>query len=123
MPTTDKIAAKDRQASRDSLYLNTELLVEDLEEALIARVRNLSSGGMMVEGNPALQLGVKVTAELRGIGSVPGEVVWSSPQRAGIAFDVEVDPKQARYPLAPKTERIVYGKPFDYTSRPGLKTR
>lgn len=88
-----------RSVARDSLFLLADIRVEQSAEAYRVRVRNLSDGGMMGEGNLRVQRGHRLTIELRNIGSVGGTVAWVQDDRFGIAFDEEVDSQQARRPL------------------------
>lgn len=94
--------AKDRTSERRSFFLTTNL--SGLPQGtLSARVRNLSAGGMMVEmaeePDPEIERGQRLTAELRNIGKVKGEIAWSEGRRFGIRFDREIDPEAARKPV------------------------
>jgi hypothetical protein len=88
-----------RSVARDSLFLLADIRIEKQDEAHRVRVRNLSDGGMMGEGNLRVQRGHRLTIELRNIGSVGGVVAWVQDNRFGIAFDEEIDSQQARRPL------------------------
>lgn len=88
-----------RSVARDSLFLLADIRIEQGEELHRVRVRNLSDGGMMAEGNLRVQRGHRVDVSLRNIGSVPGSVAWVQDDRFGIAFDEEVDSQKARRPL------------------------
>lgn len=85
-----------RDVDRDSLFLVTDLVRDDGQVPASVRVRNLSAGGMMVEGDVRLKRGTRVAAELRNIGPVAGTVVWALGRRLGIIFDELIDPKLAR---------------------------
>lgn len=87
-----------RQLSRDSLFLLAKLKVEGDSSGHEHRVkvRNLSSGGMMAEGDVKVARGAMVSIELRNIGWVEGSVAWLADERFGIAFMQEIDPKLAR---------------------------
>ncbi len=85
-----------RDVDRDSLLLVTDLVRDDGGAPVSVRVRNLSAGGMMVEGDVRLKRGTRVAAELRNVGPVAGTVVWVLGRRLGIAFDELIDPKLAR---------------------------
>jgi hypothetical protein len=87
-----------RQLSRDSLFLLAKLRVEGEPGAQEHRikVRNLSSGGMMAEGEVKVSRGALVSVELRNIGWVEGSVAWKADNRFGIAFMEEIDPMLAR---------------------------
>lgn len=88
-----------RSVARDSLFLLADIRVEQNAEAHRVRVRNLSDGGMMGEGNLRVQRGHRLTIELRNIGAVGGTVAWVQDNRFGIAFDEEIDSQKARRPL------------------------
>jgi hypothetical protein len=85
--------------ARDSLFLLADIRIEQGPDIHRVRVRNLSDGGMMAEGNLKVQRGHRVEVNLRNIGSVPGSVAWVQDDRFGIAFDDEVDSQKARRPL------------------------
>jgi PilZ domain len=120
--TTESIAKK-RQAARDSLFLSSEVTVVGARNPVTVRVRNLSPGGMMVDGNAIFHEGAAISADLRGIGAVAGRIAWIAEGRAGVAFDEEIDPKEARHPVGQTKTRTYARPPVDYTSRPGLKVR
>jgi prepilin-type processing-associated H-X9-DG protein len=85
-----------RQVERDSLLLMAQVRVEGGETEYRVKVRNLSAGGMMAEGEAPVARGTLVSVELRNIGWVDGSVAWKQGERFGIAFVDEVDPKLAR---------------------------
>jgi hypothetical protein len=85
-----------RNFERDSLFLMAELVVDGGVAAGRVTVRNLSAGGMMMEGAPRLVRGTRVALDLRNIGPVLGTVAWVQGRRTGVAFDDEIDPKQVR---------------------------
>ena len=60
------------------------------------KVRNLSAGGMMAEGELRVERGRRLQVELRNIGWVAGTVAWVQDNRFGIAFAEEIDPRLAR---------------------------
>jgi len=88
-----------RSVSRDSLFLLANVRIEQGSDQYRVRVRNLSDGGMMGEGNMPVKRGNRVDVELRNIGTIGGSVAWVQDQRFGIAFDEEVDSQRARIPL------------------------
>lgn len=90
-----------RSVSRDSLFLLANVRVEQDEETHRVRVRNLSDGGMMGEGQFKIRRGDRVEVELRNVGMVQGSVAWVQDQRFGIAFDEEIDSQLARKPGDP----------------------
>ncbi len=91
-------AARSRNNSRDSLFLMANLTVAGHSRVPV-RVRNLSSGGLMAEYTPAVEIGSRLEIELRGIGMVPGRVAWATDGRIGVAFDEAIDPMRARKPV------------------------
>lgn len=88
-----------RTVSRDSLFLLASIRVEQDEEVHKVRVRNLSDGGMMGEGNIRVQRGNRLDIELRNVGAIAGSVAWVQDNRFGIAFDEEIDSQRARRAL------------------------
>ena len=92
-------AVDTRNLGRDSLFLMAELKVEGSESEHRVKVRNLSAGGMMAEGDIKVARGARVALKLRNIGWVQGTVAWVQDARAGIAFAEEIDPKVARAPV------------------------
>lgn len=89
-----------RSVARDSLFLLADIRVEQSADVHRARVRNLSDGGMMGEGQLRVQRGHRLTIELRNIGVVNGTVAWVQDNRFGIAFDEEIDSQKARRPAS-----------------------
>lgn len=93
----------DRGSERRSFFLNTNLFVAGQPEAS-ARVRNLSAGGMMIEleqaPDPEWAPGDRLSAELRNIGLIKGEIAWAGGRRFGVKFDRDVDPELARKPVS-----------------------
>lgn len=88
-----------RQVGRDSLFLLAQVRVDGQETPVRVKVRNLSSGGMMAEGDLRVMRGAHVAIELRNIGWIEGSVAWKQGNRFGIAFAEEIDPKLARAPI------------------------
>lgn len=88
-----------RQIERDSLFVMADLRVAGAGEEQRVKVRNLSAGGMMAEGEVKVQPGLGVEVNIRNIGWVEGTVAWVQDNRFGIAFRDEIDPKVARAPL------------------------
>lgn len=85
-----------RADDRDSLFLMADLAFDDGLPETRVKVRNLSAGGMMIEGDLWLKRGTRVAVTLRNIGPVAGVVVWSRTPKIGIAFEEAIDPKLAR---------------------------
>jgi hypothetical protein len=93
-----------RQVNRDSLFLLAQVRVDGQEDVHRVKVRNLSAGGMMAEGDMRVARGALVLVELRNIGWVEGSVAWKQDNRFGIAFVDEIDPVVVRGPAAPSPE-------------------
>ena len=85
-----------RQVNRDSLFLLAQLRVDGQDAVHRVKVRNLSAGGMMAEGEVKVMRGALVMVELRNIGWVEGSVAWKQDNRFGIAFVEEIDPVVVR---------------------------
>ncbi len=92
-------AVETRHISRDSLFLLAELRLSDAAEGQRVKVRNLSAGGMMAEGDFKLQRGDAVVVGLKNIGDVRGSIAWVQDNRCGVAFADTIDPKLARAPV------------------------
>ena len=88
-----------RQVDRDSLLLIAQVRIGGGETEYRVKVRNLSAGGMMAEGEAPVTRGVPVSVGLRNVGWVQGSVAWKQDDRFGIAFVEEIDPKEARAPV------------------------
>ena len=54
----------------------------------------------MIDSAPPMDIGTPITVELRNVGAVPGKVAWYTEGRAGIAFDIPIDPVKARKHVA-----------------------
>ena len=104
----DDLAAGQRSRKRDSLFLAARLSVGG-KPATDIRVRNLSEGGLMIDNAPIMAIGTALVVELRNIGAVPGTVAWYTEGRAGIAFNVPIDPIRARKPVS--TSKAPAGTP------------
>lgn len=85
-----------RQIVRDSLFLLADMRIDGVSGDHKIRVRNVSAGGLMADGGPAVQRGAMVWVQLRNVGWVEGTVAWVQDSRCGIAFRTEIDPKLAR---------------------------
>lgn len=89
-----------RRARRDSLFLLTVLNAPDGKELGRARVRNMSSTGLMADCEKPFTVGDRVAMKLRGVGDVEGVIAWATADRVGVSFDQVIDPTLARR-LAP----------------------
>ncbi|WP_293857314.1 PilZ domain-containing protein [Sphingomonas sp. SCN 67-18] len=103
--------AQQRGSVRDSMFLQARVRRLERDEEIVARVRNLSAGGMMMETPAQLVRGDRIESEVRGIGLVRGKVAWASEGRVGVAFDSPIDPKAARVPIG-RAAAVAPPKPF-----------
>jgi hypothetical protein len=85
-----------RHINRDSLFLMAEVRLDGDSASHRVKVRNLSAGGMMAEGDMKVVRGARVTVELRNLPSVTGSVAWVQDDRFGVAFAQEIDPRAPR---------------------------
>lgn len=99
-----------RNIARDSLFQMAEVRCGGSAQGHRVKVRNLSSGGMMAEGELPVERGASVAVQLRNIGWVEGSVAWLQGARCGIAFAYEVDAKLVRAP-SQKTEAVEFTTP------------
>jgi hypothetical protein len=96
---------------RDSLFMSAKLRIGDAPAVHEVRVRNLSTGGLMIEFARSIDQGAEVTLEMNGLGELSGRVAWCTRGRAGIALDAPVDPKRARKPIGTGRGTPEYAKP------------
>jgi hypothetical protein len=101
-----------RTVDRDSLFLLAQVRVDGDDTVYRVKVRNLSAGGMMAEGDVMVARGSRVHVELRNIGWVEGSVAWKQENRFGIAFVDEIDPKMARAPVTGSTIATIASEPL-----------
>lgn len=111
-----------RTIARDSLFVMADVRLDGLEGEQKVRVRNLSAGGLMAEGNLTPTRGQLITINIRNVGWVKGAVAWVEGSRFGIAFHEEIDPKVARAPIvtgegSPRFTRIPLPTPGSGTIR------
>lgn len=108
---------------RQQTLLRGLLRPENRPNPIEIRVRNLSSGGLMANCTTTIERGERVLVTLRGVGEVPGMVVWNGADAIGVAFDEPIDPHLAFQPTkAPQPERYVPEVERE-TRRPGLRIR
>lgn len=97
------VKVETRQVERASLLLIAQVRIDGGDAEYLVKVRNLSAGGMMGEGDAPVVRGATVSLGLRHIGWIAGTVAWKQDDRFGIAFAEEIDPKLARAPIATGT--------------------
>jgi len=86
----ESISNDDQQVERRSTERQISVLINagithEGDDAL-CRIRNLSSGGVMIECALALKMDDLITLQLRTGRKVTGQVRWISENRAGVAF-------------------------------------
>lgn len=89
-----------RELNRDSLFLMAEVRLDGVEGELRVRVRNLSAGGMMADGDAKAQRGQSCQVKLRNLDWIDATVAWVQDNRFGLAFREEIDPRVPREPAA-----------------------
>jgi hypothetical protein len=85
-----------RNAERESLFLMADVRLEGATQTERIKVRNLSPGGMMGEGDIAVSRGSRIVVALRNVGEIDGSVAWVQGNRFGVSFASEIDPKAPR---------------------------
>lgn len=98
----------DDDRRRDSLLLLAEISANG--EQWVAKIRNISVGGLMAEPCGDLDQGARVAIELPNLGTVEGKVAWVSAPRFGVVFDEQVDPRAVRGSV-PSVSTAVPGDP------------
>lgn len=103
-----------REKRHVTILLVARLVLHDGEDQL-CRIRNISSGGLMLDTSAALQPGQRIDVELRGLCRLRGAVVWTRTGRAGVQLDSAAD--------VPELLRSISGKPAEagaaaYVPRP-----
>ena len=108
-----------RAEPRDSMFLLATMRRPGGPEVQV-KVRNLSSGGMMVECPISFARGELIESDLRGIGPVGGKIAWTAGARVGVSFDRAIDPSLARKPVTggPQPQLVKASRTM---WRPGLR--
>jgi hypothetical protein len=81
---------------------------------MTVRVRNISTGGALIEGDRSLPPDSSVQLDLPGCGSLGASVRWAEGRRMGVQFETEFDLRR----LAPGKDRGFGAKlkPQGYTN-------
>ena len=87
---------QDRHQNRDSLFVMADMRLEDTGPVHRIKIRNLSTGGLMAEGEIKAAPGTSLEIDIRNIGWVAGSVAWVAGPRFGVAFAEDIDPMLAR---------------------------
>jgi hypothetical protein len=85
-----------RGDARDSLFLQAEVAVADWPAPVVARVRNLSPGGMLAESVHQVAEGTMMQVTLPNVGAITARCVWSGEGRFGVAFDHAIEAQAVR---------------------------
>ncbi len=93
--------SEQRHIARDSLFVLAAFRVAGRDEQHRVKIRNLSAGGLMAEGDLRMVRGTPVSVDVRNVGWVDGTVAWVADTRFGVAFDKEIDPRAVRAGSAP----------------------
>ncbi len=113
-----------RGRKRDSMLLKGTIKAagDYARDTQHIRIRNLSSTGLMAVAPVAFDEGSIVELEIRGVGTIQGEIVWVRGDRMGITFHAPIDPLLARRPLIAQDDDHLL-KPVDLgrIRRPGLR--
>ena len=75
-----------RQGSRQGIFRSADLRIDGVPGDYCVTIRNLSSGGVMAEGNVSVMRGSALSIMIEGMGWVNGTVAWIQDTRFGIAF-------------------------------------
>ncbi|AKM08098.1 PilZ domain-containing protein [Pelagerythrobacter marensis] len=109
-----------RHIARDSLFLLATVRIAGDSAEHRVKVRNLSAGGMMAEGDVRVERGTRLAVDLRNVGWVEGAVAWVQDKRFGIAFTQEIDARAVRAPVAQgDSPAPPFRRPALGTSEPG----
>ena len=104
---------QNRRSPRSNLWMAARL--EHDGGATPVTLRTLSAEGALVEGDHGLDAGSLVIFRKEHL-AASGRIVWSAGRRAGIAFDMPLDPETVlRHVAAPKPIAEMVHK------RPGLR--
>jgi hypothetical protein len=117
------LADLNRTQARESIFLSASVTFETQSSAVTVRVRNISSGGMMVDSSHPVAPGSALVADIKNVGRVKGRVAWCTDNRMGIAFDREIDPRTARVKVGGDSREPIYAKPPTPGRRPGITLR
>lgn len=68
----------------------TKLVTEEGVQHL-CRIKNISAGGMMVEGAAGIETGTNIYVEMSMDQRIPGTIIWTRGTAMGVKFDQKVD--------------------------------
>ncbi|WP_414900120.1 PilZ domain-containing protein [Sphingomonas flavalba] len=96
----EQAECEQRGDARDSLYLLARVRGLPTGGEELARVRNLSTRGMMIELDRPVAVDQRLVVDVRGIGTVGARVAWARNDRVGLELDRLIDPLAARLPVS-----------------------
>ena len=107
---------QNRRFRRSNVLLKATLELPG--ESLPVILRNLSQDGVLVQGEDLPEEGARVLFHRQGL-SVPGQVVWSHRNYAGLEFDFPLFPREMLRHV-PAREPKALPPPPPLKRRPGL---
>ena len=107
-----------RDSPRDSMFLQATVRLQSTGQVVAVRVRNVSAGGLMAEGEVEVRNDQKLWIELRNIGQVSGTVAWVRNNRFGVSFDAPIDPALTRVKVP--TPTVMSAPAYETKRRPGF---
>lgn len=99
-----------REIARDSLFVMVDVRLDGSSTEHRVKMRNLSAGGLMGEGDVNVTRGAVVFINIRNLGWIEGSIAWVQDNRFGVAFRDEIDPIMARAPVAAENTHTRPGK-------------
>ncbi|MBV2149173.1 PilZ domain-containing protein [Sphingobium sp. AS12] len=84
------------RAQRASVMLGAMIEYGNGKEPTKHRVRDISAGGIRIDGAHEMQAGTEVTVSIGLLQAIAGSVKWTRQGLAGIAFNEMIDPSEAR---------------------------
>jgi hypothetical protein len=101
---------QNRRSRRSNLWMSAAL--EHDGGMLPVTLRNLSADGALVEGDHDLHPGARIVFHKKDL-AISGRIAWADGRRAGIAFDMSLDPETVfRHVTKPKKHaEIVHKRP------------
>ena len=110
-----------RGEPRDSIFVMA-MIGRPGETPVAAKVRDVSSGGLMADCAASFSKGEELDVQLRGVGTVSGRVAWvEAGGRIGMAFARRIDATLVRKPVvAPAGAQPQLIKTATRMHRPGL---
>lgn len=82
--TTDFLADEERSSRRHSLWLSARVSLRGEAEQVL--IHNMSTTGLLFEGELAFALGDQIEIELPEAGRTPAEIVWCNGSYYGCEF-------------------------------------